>query len=53
MSCEENTGQNHIKNMGNKFTERVEELKYLETAPTNQNCDHEGIKCRLNSGNVC
>jgi len=39
--------------MGNKFTEIVEELKYLETAPTNQNCNHEGIKCRLNSENVC
>ena len=53
MSCEENAGQNHIKKMGNKFTERVEELKYLETAPTNQNCNHEGTKCRLNCGSVC
>ena len=53
MSCEENAGQNHIKMMGSKFTERVGELKYLGTVPTNQNCNEERFKCRLNSGNVC
>ena len=53
MSCEETAGQNNIKKMGNKSTERVGELKYLGTAPTNQNCNREGIKCRLNSGHVC
>jgi len=53
VSCEEIAGQNHIKKMGNKSTERVGGLKYLGTAQTNQNCNHEGIKCRLNSGYVC
>jgi len=53
VSCEETAGQNHIKKMGNKSTEGMRELKYLGTAPTNQNCNHEGIKCRLNSGYVC
>jgi len=53
VSCEETAGQNHIKKMGNKSTERVGELKYLETAPTYQNCNHEGIKCRLSSVYVC
>lgn len=28
-------------------------FKYVGTAPINQNCTHEEIKSRLNSGNVC
>jgi hypothetical protein len=31
----------------------VEQLKWMGTSMTNQSCIHEGMKCRLNSGNVC
>jgi hypothetical protein len=33
--------------------ELVEELKYLETVLTYQNCIHEEVKGRLKSGNAC
>jgi hypothetical protein len=31
----------------------VTELKYLRTTLTDENCMHEKIKSRLNSGNAC
>jgi hypothetical protein len=53
MCHEQNAGQSHNKNIGNKSTESVAKFKYLGTAITNQNCIDEEIKCRLTSGNAC
>jgi hypothetical protein len=33
--------------------EDVANFRYLETTLTDQNCMHEEIKSRLNSGNAC
>jgi hypothetical protein len=52
MSRDKNAGS-HNKNFENSSFERVEQLKHLETALTNQNSIQEEIKSRLNSGNAC
>ena len=44
--------KNHDMNVDNKPFERAEQLKYLGTTQTNQNCIHEEIKSRLKSGNA-
>jgi hypothetical protein len=49
----QNTGQNHTLLTANKSFEYLAELKYLRTRVTDQNCTHEEIKRRLNSGNAC
>jgi hypothetical protein len=53
MSHSQKIGQNHSVNTANKSSEDVAKFKYLGTTPTDQNCIHEEIKSRLNSGNAC
>ena len=53
MSQEQNAGQNHNIEKGNKSLERVEHFKYLGTTLTGKYSFHEEIKSRLKLGNTC
>jgi hypothetical protein len=53
MSQSQKIGQNHSIKAANRSFEDVAEFKYLRTTLTSQNCMHEEIKNRLNSGNAC
>jgi hypothetical protein len=46
-------GQRQSIKIGNGFFESVAKFRYLGTTLTDQNCIHEEIKSRLNSGNAC
>jgi hypothetical protein len=46
-------GQRQSIKIGNRSFESVAKFKYLGTPLTDQNCIHEEIKSRLNSGNAC
>jgi hypothetical protein len=46
-------GQRQSINIGNRSFESVAKFIYLGTTLTDQNCIHEEIKSRLNSGNAC
>jgi hypothetical protein len=53
MSRSQKTGQKQSIKTANRSFEHVANFKYLGTIPTDQNCMHEEVKCRLNSGNAC
>jgi hypothetical protein len=46
-------GQRQSIKIGNRSFESVVKFKYLGTILTDQNCIHEEIKSRLDSGNAC
>jgi glycerol-3-phosphate O-acyltransferase len=53
VSACQKAGQRQSIKIGNRSFESVAKFKYLETTLTDQNCIHEEIKGRLNSGNAC
>jgi hypothetical protein len=46
-------GQRHSIKIGNRSFESMTKFKYLGKTLTDQNCIHEKIKNRVNSGNAC
>jgi hypothetical protein len=50
MSRSQKIGQKHSIKIANRSFEDVAKFKYLGTTLTEQNCMHEEIKGRLNSG---
>jgi hypothetical protein len=53
MSHSQKIGRKHRIKIANRSFEDVAKFKYLGTTLTDQNCMHEEIKSRLNSGNAC
>jgi hypothetical protein len=53
MSRSQKIGQKHSIKRANRSLEDVAKFRYLGTTLTDQNCMHEEIKSRLNSGNAC
>jgi hypothetical protein len=53
MSRSQKIGQTLSTEVGNRSFEDVAKFKYLGTTLTDQNCIHEEMKSRLNSGNAC
>jgi hypothetical protein len=53
MSRHQTAGQSNYIRVANKSFEKVAEFKYLGSTLTDQNCIHEEIRSRLNSGNAC
>jgi hypothetical protein len=53
MSRYQKTGQKHSIKIANRSFEDVGKFRYLGTTLMDQNCMHEEISSRLNSGNAC
>jgi hypothetical protein len=53
MSRHQTAGQSNYIRVANKSFEKVAKVKYLGATLTDQNCIHEEIRSRLNSGNAC
>jgi hypothetical protein len=53
MSRSQKVGQKRSIKIANRSFEDVAKFKYLGTTLTDQNCRHEEIKSRLNSGKTC
>jgi hypothetical protein len=53
MSRCKKAGYRHGINIENRSFQHVAKFKYLGTTLTDQNCIHEDIKSRLNSGKAC
>jgi hypothetical protein len=52
MSRHQTAGQSNYIKVANKSFEKVAKFKYLEATLTDQNCIHEEIRSRINSGNA-
>jgi hypothetical protein len=53
MSRHHAAGQSNDIKIANKFFEKVAKFKNLGATLMDQNCIHEEIRSRLNSGNAC
>jgi hypothetical protein len=53
MSRHQTAGQSNDIRVAKKSFEKVEKFKYLGATLTDQNCIHEEIRNKLNSGNAC
>jgi hypothetical protein len=53
MFGEQTEGLGHTMEVDNSSIDRVEELTYVGTTLTDQNCVQGEIKSRLKLGNVC
>jgi sorting nexin-29 len=53
ISRHQTAGQSNYIRVANKSFEKVAKFKHLGATLTDQNCIHEEIRSRLNSGNVC
>jgi hypothetical protein len=53
MSCSQKITQKHSMKIANRSFEDVVKFKYLGKTLSDQNCMHEEIMSRLNSGNAC